>query len=59
MLVRTTGRGQVEWGIVVLCVSMVGGAMVAVVGDLAVCGRVQITVAVVACVGGPGVGRGA
>ena len=38
MLVHTIGRGQVEWSIVVLFVSAVGGAMVVVVVDLSVCG---------------------
>jgi len=38
VLVRPTGRRHVEWGLGVLFVSAVGDTVVAVVGDLAVCG---------------------
>ena len=38
VLVHTIGCGQVEWSMVVLFVSAVGGAMVVVMDDLSVCG---------------------
>ena len=38
VLVHTIGCGQVEWRMVVLFVSAVGGAKVVVENDLSVCG---------------------
>ena len=38
VLVHTIGYGQVDWRMVVLFVSAVGGAKVVVVSDLSVCG---------------------